>query len=122
MDFENYYYRIKYCDITFGHGTFGIEYIPQCKVLEGHFPEEAVCPGAMNIDIVRECTGKILGFTELHLTEIKQCRFLELMKPGMKGITTLHINVEKENNVYKVTAAIKDDSITCMVFKGRMTI
>lgn len=122
MDFENYYYRITDCTVTEGEGTFGIEYMPQCKVFEGHFPGDAVCPGAMNIEIVKECTGKILGTSELHITEIKQCRFVELMRPQEQERTILHIDIEKEKDTYKVTASIKESNRDCMIFKGRMTV
>lgn len=122
MEFENYYYQIVDCTVTEGRGTFEIEYIPQCKIFEGHFPEDAVCPGVMSIEIVKECTGKILGTSEPHITEIKQCRFLELMRPQDAERTILRIDVEKEKDIYKVTASVKEGNRDCMIFKGRMTV
>lgn len=122
MDFENYYYRITDYTVTEGEGTFRIEYIPQCQIFEGHFPGDAVCPGAMNIEIVKECTGKILGTSEPHITEIRQCRFVELMRPQEKERTILLIELEKEKDTYKVTASIKEGNRNCMIFKGRMIV
>ena len=117
-----YYYRIIDCAVTEREGAFEIEYIPQCKIFEGHFPEDTVCPGAMKKKKKKECTGKILGASKPHITEIKQCRFVELMRPQEKESTILHIDVEKEKDTYKVTASIKEGNRNCMIFKGRITV
>lgn len=122
MVFKNYYYRIVKNDISDKNGLFEIEYIQDCKVFDGHFPGNPICPGVLNMEVVRECTGKMLGCDMPRITEIRQCRFMELLTPEKTPKVSLYIEVEKDKTEYNVTATIKDGTSNCMVFKGKMSV
>lgn len=122
MVFENYYYRITSSNINGKNGLFEIEYIPSCTVYNGHFPNNPVCPGVLNIELVRECTGKILKNDTLQISEIKQCRFLKLMTPEKTPKVSVYVKIEKDKIENIVTATIKCNNSTCMEFKGKMTV
>lgn len=73
---------------------------PECKVYEGHFPNEPITPGVCTIQIIKECLDSFLG-KETILTEIKQCRLTHLITPQQYPELEVKIDVkdQTENSV-----------------------
>ena len=89
------YYHILSSEITTDAGVFRVALNADCEVYQGHFPGEPVCPGACNIQMIKECTEQCLGYTgdnllttgedsetpSILLSHIRQCRLTTLVTP-----------------------------------------
>lgn len=66
---------------TDGDATvFDVALNAACDVYKGHFPETPVSPGVCNIQMLKECTEKVVG-KPLILNYIQQCRLTTLVTP-----------------------------------------
>ena len=87
------YFKITDCTQQEGQGaTYTVSLLSDCKVYDGHFPGEPVCPGVCNIQTVKECAQLLID-----------------------------INATKHDNGYTVTARIYDAQTEYMDFNGEMT-
>lgn len=120
MHIENEFFRIV--DIQKAddnNAVFRIELIPECKVYEGHFPGNPICPGVFNIETVREC-AQILSGRSLRISAVKQCRFTSLLTPAKRETLSVRINTAGIENGLVVQATISDSSNSYVEFKGNM--
>lgn len=117
--------KLNYYTITeAGHGnneyTFNIEINPDCKVFQGHFPGEPICPGVCNIQMLKECAEKALG-KKMILSSIKQCKLTALMKPDTDKNATVKLSFENKNEPVKFTAELYNNNKTFIIMKGELT-
>ena len=52
---DKYYKIMKETRLDANTGVYLVSLLPQADVYRGHFPQNPVCPGACNIETIREC-------------------------------------------------------------------
>ncbi len=120
MHIENEFFRIVDIQKTDdNNAVFKIGLIPECKVYEGHFPGNPICPGVFNIETIKECTEILSGRT-LRIKDVKQCRFTSLLTPANRDIISVKISTSESENGLVVQATISDSSNSYVEFKGNM--
>lgn len=116
------YFKITDCTKEEGQGaTYTVSLLSDCKVYDGHFPGEPVCPGVCNIQTVKECAQLLVGEQSLRIQSVKRCRFKALMTPMAVSQVNISINATKHDKGYTVTARIYDAQTEYMDFNGEMT-
>lgn len=102
--------------------TLHIAFLPDCDIFRGHFPGRPVCPGACNIQLIKELAMRLTGH-KLCASIIKQCRFTALITPDTCPEADVQINISRHDEYsYTVTARIYNEGQTYVEFKGDMTI
>jgi 3-hydroxyacyl-[acyl-carrier-protein] dehydratase len=119
MNLKNYF-NILESEFSQGNGLFTVELNPDCDVYKGHFPEKPISPGVCNINMIKECTEKVLG-KKLLLNNLKQCRLTALVTPVEQPTLELSISttpIDAEN--YKVDAKLYKEEKIFMELKAEM--
>ena len=80
MWLKDHYYKVLTRRVSDGCTVFRIVFLSDCEVYRGHFPGHPVCPGAFNIQMVKECTMEVSG-KALHIRTIKLCRLTAVVSP-----------------------------------------
>ncbi len=93
--------------------------LPDCDVDRGHFPGNPVCPGACNIETIRECASLFTG-KELRISSIKQCRLIALATPAGCQEMVLTMAVTPTDKGYMVKAQMADADKTYVEYAGEM--
>lgn len=105
-----------------GNATrFRIRLLPGCSVYQGHFPGEPVCPGACNIEVIKECCTILYG-CPLRISYIKQCRLTAVATPEACPELDVIIQMQAQDGGFVVKAKISDRTKKYVEFKGTMTI
>lgn len=122
MVLEDYYYQ-TYSIHTDGATSMQarIGFLPDCDIFRGHFPGRPVCPGACNIQIIKNCVMKLTG-QSLRISSIRQCRFTALATPDKCQAVDVQIAIERTAGSYVVKATMADEHQTYVEYKGEMTI
>ena len=78
----NNYYRILGTEMqTDGSAVFRIALLPDCDVYRGHFPGRPVCPGVCQVEMARQCAGRLAGHPLL-IRRIASCVTARLSDSG----------------------------------------
>ena len=123
MKFEDYYYKVysMHTDWTYSM-TEHIAFLPGCDIFGGHFPGHPVCPGACNIQLIKDVAQRLTGH-KLLVSAIRQCRFTALLTPDTCPEVDVQVDITAcTESGYSITARISDGRQTYVEFKGDMTI
>ncbi|PJB15214.1 MAG: 3-hydroxyacyl-ACP dehydratase [Flavobacteriales bacterium CG_4_9_14_3_um_filter_32_8] len=90
------------------------------QIFEGHFPNNPITPGVVQIQLVKELLEKTFNQT-LFLKEIGRCKFLAILNPNENAEILIKIDFTKEDGIIKVTAdgTSKEGSQTFFKFNAR---
>ena len=91
--------------------------LPGCEVYAGHFPGKPICPGACNIEMVKELALLTCG-SEADIESIHRCRMLKLMTPT--ATPTVEISILMSDNGSGVEASISREGTLYMDFSARL--
>lgn len=119
MLLKDKYYRLKSCLVDNDTAIFNISLLSGCDVYRGHFPGNPVCPGVMNIQVMKEL-AEVLVDRRLSITAVKQCRFLAVATPTACQELTVRILTAPVAGGCEVTATMQDSSKTYVEFKGTL--
>lgn len=119
MQLENNYYRIVGKRITDGQALFRIAFLPDCDVYRGHFPGNAVCPGACHIEMLKKCVETLVG-KPLFIRTIKQCRFTAIASPLVCPQADLTVVCIPVSDGVAVEARLTDGEKVYMDYRGKM--
>jgi 3-hydroxyacyl-[acyl-carrier-protein] dehydratase len=119
MLISDYYTILKHETLPQGE-HFLLSLNPESKVYEGHFPNEPVCPGVCNMQMIAECACAVAG-KELRLTHIKQCRFTVLITPIKHKQLDLLLQLTPTDNTFILNATLGIGDEVFMSLKGEMT-
>jgi len=91
------------------------------QIFEGHFPNNPITPGVVQIQIVKEILENALK-EKFMLKEMGRCKFLAILNPHIN--TEIKVNIDfslLENNSLKVTAEglSMDESQTFFKFTAK---
>ncbi len=116
---DKYYELIGQQETDPQNATYRLRLLPECSVYEGHFPNNPICPGVCNIEVIRECSIMLTG-KPLHIISIKQCRLTAVATPQLCPELVISINAIQQTGCYCVTAKITDGEKTYMDFRGTL--
>jgi len=127
MRLENNYYKINGAHVEGQTAVFHIAILPGCDVYRGHFPGQPVCPGVLNVQMIKECTQQLVC-QPLHISAIHRCRMLAVATPQTTPEVDVRVSIlpissdgQAQPTGYNVNATISDKTKTYVEFKGEMT-
>jgi 3-hydroxyacyl-[acyl-carrier-protein] dehydratase len=118
---NNYYKTISRESGGEGDTVFRIALLPDCKIYDGHFPGNPVCPGVYNIQTIKECVEEYTG-KSLRMGSIRQCRLTAVITPRECDELEVHLVVTPTEGGYQVVARICDATQTYLEYKGEMNV
>ena len=119
---NNYYKQLEVCHQDVATVIYHVALLPDCNVYRGHFPDEPVCPGVCNMQMIKECTEEFVG-KQLHQTSVKQCRLTALMTPAECPDVNVRIDVlSASEQSFTIKASIYDHKQIYMEYRGEMTV
>ena len=90
---------------------FSLKLNPNHAVFKGHFPERAILPGVVMIEILKKATQKIIG-KSLSMKESKSIKFLRMVEPQLTEELDLTLTIkEDENGIHVRGALAKNEDI-----------
>jgi len=82
---------------------------PEHNVYNGHFPEQAVVPGVMQLQFIKEILENQSG-ASLLLNRVIQVKYLAPITPDITSVLNIIITIKsKDRESIRVEAVIKDD-------------
>jgi 3-hydroxyacyl-[acyl-carrier-protein] dehydratase len=99
-----------------------IELNPAHKIYAGHFPNNPITPGVVQVQIVKELLENIYK-KELKMVSMSRCKFLKILNPNETPVITvdisysedpLHVSAtgtHQDSTYFKFTALFSDESI-----------
>ena len=131
------YYHILSSEITADAGVFRVALNADCEVYQGHFPGEPVCPGVCNIQMIKECTERCLGYAgdnlltagedsetpSILLSHIRQCRLTTLVTPQQHPEVEVRVAIlSRSEDTITFRGTIGKGEEVYMEMKGELTI
>ncbi|MBU3813241.1 MAG: beta-hydroxyacyl-ACP dehydratase [Candidatus Bacteroides intestinipullorum] len=105
-----------------GSAVFHVALLPDCAVYRGHFPGHPVCPGVCQVEMARQCAGRLAGHPLL-IRRIASCRFLTVATPEACPELDLAVTLQPAGEgTWTVTARLSDSGHTYMELKGEMGV
>lgn len=92
------FYTIKSKNTGEEQWQFNLSLNPQHPVYEGHFPQQAVAPGAMLTEMVKHIVENELGKT-LRMTRARNIKFLNMLLPEKADNVDLEMSVAQEDEI-----------------------
>ena len=78
------------------------------SIFEGHFPNNPITPGVLEMEIVKEIVFEGIQKT-LKMSKMSNCKFLAILNPLNSSEVNVKIDVlEQENNRIRISAQILD--------------
>lgn len=91
--------------------TYSIELNPSHIIFSGHFPNNPVTPGVIQMEIVKELVSDHYK-EKAKLLNMGNCKFLAILNPNENKSITVDLALEKLYDQIKVVATFKNDSIS----------
>ena len=97
---------------------FEISLNPDHEIFSGHFPVQAVVPGVVSMQIIKELLEDAI-FEKLQLRKSSNTKFLAVISPKNNPELQIEINLKsREKEMFKISAQIKDESTIFLKFTG----
>lgn len=105
---ENDFYTIQQTTQNDTETIFSVRINSEHSIFEGHFPGKPVTPGVVQMEMVKELSGKAVG-KDLEMVSMANCKFLAFMDPNEAPELDIVIKTtETEEGNSKVAAQIKN--------------
>ncbi len=94
---------------------------PDHEVYKGHFPQQAIVPGVIQLQIVKELLEQTL-VENLFLTEVTLAKYLAMITPDENP--ELQIEIEwsgSEAGVYQINATISKNDVVFTKLKAKLS-
>ena len=72
-------------------------------VYSGHFPEQPVTPGVIQLFIVHNLLEKHLE-KKIQLKTVSQCKFLKILNPDENPYLTVNVTIELKEDILTISA------------------
>jgi 3-hydroxyacyl-[acyl-carrier-protein] dehydratase len=90
-------------------------------IYEGHFPNNPVTPGVVQLELVKEILGTHFNKT-IQLKSLSSSKFLAVLNPEKTPEATFKMNVvEQEDQSLKVSGQLSNSEGICLKFSGIYT-
>jgi 3-hydroxyacyl-[acyl-carrier-protein] dehydratase len=91
--------------------TYSIRLNADHEIFVGHFPENPITPGVVQMEIVKELVGTTLNKI-LKLDTMSNCKFLAILNPNENPLLDVSLTIsETEEQKIKVNAVFKTEKI-----------
>lgn len=120
MMLEDNYFHIAHQEGDAQQCRFTVDILPQCDVYRGHFPAKPVCPGACNMEMLRELAMRMTG-TQLQVQSIKRCRFLKVLTPEGQPQLQVCLQATPTTTGFHVEARITKEEETIADYNAELT-
>ena len=90
------------------------------EVYTGHFPEQAIVPGVIQLQMVKELMEKAAD-RKLLLSEMGFAKFLNTIVPESSSVLSFMIDFQESNDQIKMSAIIKDEQLIYTKVKGTLS-
>ena len=116
------FYSIQKLDTEEGGLTASIHLNTGHEVYKGHFPGQAVVPGVIQLQIVKEILEENLN-KKLFLQKVSSAKYLKIIIPDKSDQLqiTIHYKITEEN-AYKVNALIGSNETVFTKLKAVLSI
>jgi 3-hydroxyacyl-[acyl-carrier-protein] dehydratase len=117
---ENFYHIVKLNEQEDAlHAEIRLN--PEHEVYQGHFPGQAVVPGVIQLQIIKEVLENVLGI-HLMIREVVLAKYLRPVTPGLNPLLNIHIEYKQsETGDYLINASITKDDTTFTKLKARLS-
>ena len=94
---------------------------PEHEVYKGHFPQQAVVPGVIQLQIIKELFEKDLS-VNLMIKEVIMAKYLNMITPEENPVLEITIeNRLNETGDYLINAVISKDDIIFTKLKAKLS-
>ena len=94
---------------------------PEHEVYKGHFPQQAVVPGVIQLQIIKELLEKDLSIN-LMIKEVIMAKYLNMITPEENPVLEITIeNRLNETGDYLINAVISKDDIIFTKLKAKLS-
>jgi len=91
---------------------------PKHRIYEGHFPNNPVTPGVVQLELVKEILGTHFNKT-VQLKSLATSKFLAVLNPVNTPDATFKMTVaEQEDKTWKVSGQLSTSEGVCLKFSG----
>lgn len=115
MNFLNKLYFVEAESLTADGSTYEVRMNPQHEIYAAHFPGDPITPGVCILQMGLELLCKLF-FSRLELVQVKNVKFLNILRPdGSKVFVKIHNVVEEEDKLKaQVDLRTKDQVVAKM--------
>ena len=107
MLFENSFYSVNQEELAEGTANFNITINDAHEIFNGHFPDNPITPGVVQMEMIKELTSRITK-KEMNLVSMGNCKFLAILNPVEVPTVDVVLNYKiQEDGGYKVSAQMK---------------
>ena len=94
---------------------------PEHEVYKGHFPQQAIVPGVIQLQIIKELLEKDLS-VNLMIKEVIMAKYLNMITPEENPVLEITIeNRLNETGDYLINAVISKDDIIFTKLKAKLS-
>ena len=94
---------------------------PKHEIYTGHFPDQPIVPGVVQLQIVKELVEKATN-QKMMMTEMSFAKFLRMIIPQTSALITFVIDFNQKNNAISFAAQITGEEVTYSKVKGTFSI
>ena len=97
-----------------------IRFNPDHEVYAGHFPEQAVVPGVIQLQLIKELVEKSIK-KKLQISEMTFAKFLNTIIPTNRPLFDFEISYQEDGQQLRVSTTIKDERLVYTKVKATMS-
>lgn len=106
---NNNFYSIQAKKVENDQFIYSISIDSKHTIFDGHFPNNPVTPGVVQMEIVKELTGDAIGNT-VGLSTMSNCKFLAILNPEENPNVEIQLKITQEDAEIKVNAVIQNEN------------
>ena len=104
----NSFYNINSFQTTDKEIIAGITINKDHSIFEGHFPNNPITPGVVQLEIVKELLGEKYQ-RKMNLVSLSNCKFLAILNPLETRIVEVQLTFNEEDGVIKISGTIRSE-------------
>ncbi len=108
MSLEHFYTLEHLKNIDENNYLANIKLNEEHPVYQGHFPQQAVVPGVLQLNMIQELTEKVIE-QKLMLKKVSNVKYLNIMTPEMQNIS-LEVKHQIKEQEVKVKVVLKNET------------
>lgn len=110
--FKDQFYRITNHKQEEDTEVFSIEIEKSHAIFNGHFPGNPVTPGVVQMEIIKELVGEVIG-VKMNMVSMSNCKFLAILNPEGDAAVDVQLKLSQgDAGEWKVNATIINSANT----------
>ncbi len=115
------FYHITHFNPSGDKLSAGIRLNPKHEIYKGHFPDQPVVPGVVQLQIIKELFEKVV-LENLMMTEVIQAKYLRMITPEENQLLTIDLKwVKDETGKYLLNASVFDNEQTFTKLRAKLS-